>query len=343
MRCKSNLKPMINTRVSHPLQDTFARKHDYLRISVTDHCNFRCNYCMPQECGQHTLRDDLMETDEIVYISKLFVAMGVKRIRFTGGEPLLRKDFDKILWSVSKLPVKLAITTNGLLLKRFLPLFKSSGLRSINVSLDSLQSDKFYSITHRNDFIKVWDNILLSIKSGFKIKLNVVMMKGVNDNEVADFVALTHGLPIHVRFIEFMPFLGNKWDSHKVVPSEDILNTVAEKFEFTKLTDHPNSTAKVYQANGHEGTFGIITTVTNSFCNSCNRLRLTAAGKLRNCLFAKGETDLLSSLREGKCINKLIQSSITSKEYQRGGLSDFSTFKGSHLNGPTQSMVKIGG
>jgi len=284
-----------------------------------------------------------MSRDEIAYISKMFVAMGVTRIRLTGGEPLLRKDVDKILISLSKLPVKLALTTNGILLERFLPLFESIGLRSINISLDSLNPGKFHTITHRNHFTKVWDNILLSIKSGFKIKLNVVMMKGVNHNEVADFVALTHSLPIHVRFIEFMPFLGNKWDSNKVVPSKDILNTVAEKFGFAKLTDHPNSTSKVFQADGHKGTFGVITTVTDSFCDSCNRLRLTADGKLRNCLFANDETDLLSAMRNGKCINKLIRSSVMGKHFQRGGLPDFSTFTRSHVKNLKHSMVKIGG
>jgi cyclic pyranopterin phosphate synthase len=325
------------------LVDSYGRQHDYLRISVTDHCNFRCNYCMPQGCGQYTLHEDLMSMDEIAYISKLFVAMGVKRIRLTGGEPLVRKDFDKILKSLSKLPVKLAITTNGVLLDRFLHLFKLSGLRSINISLDSLKPDKFHTITHRNDFTRVRDNILLSIKMGFKVKLNVVIMKGVNEDEVTDFVALTNRLPIHVRFIEFMPFLGNMWDSKKVVPSNEILKTVGDKYDIIKLTDHPNSTSKLYRANGYKGTFGVITAVTDSFCGSCNRLRLAADGKLRNCLFSKDETDLLSSLRKGKCIHKLIKSSVMKKDFQRGGLPDFTTFKERQLKNLEHSMVKIGG
>ena len=320
------------------LVDSFGRPHDYLRISLTDHCNFRCTYCMPDDCIQFTPTSALMSKDEIMAISREFIDLGIKKIRLTGGEPLVRKDFNEILKMLSELPVELAITTNGVLVDAFLSVFKKSGLNSINISLDSLKPDKFYNITQRNNFKRVMDNILLSIKSGFKVKINVVVMHGINDNEISDFVELTRKLPVHIRFIEFMPFFGNDWTKKCVVPSGRILETINRYYDSEKLTDHRNSTSKAYRVNNHKGTFGVISTVSEPFCSTCNRLIITADGKLRNCLFSKTETDLLTPLRDAKNIKMLITRSVTEKSFKRGGLQYFNG-----INNHERSMVKIGG
>lgn len=279
------------------LYDKFERKHDYLRVSLTDSCNFRCLYCMPNEDITFMPQRHLMQREEIFQIAKTFSSLGVTKIRLTGGEPLVRKDAHDIIKDLSELPVELTLTTNGFLVHQFIQTFKDSGIKSLNVSLDTLCSKKFHELTKRNSFNQVWENILLMIKHKFSVKLNVVVMNGVNQDEVVNFVQLTQNLPVHVRFIEFMPFDKNQWNAEKVMPFQAMLQQIAAQFDVVKLKDKKHATAKKFKVIGFEGTFAFITTMSQPFCSDCNRMRLTADGKMKNCLFGKDELDLLTAVR----------------------------------------------
>jgi molybdenum cofactor biosynthesis enzyme MoaA len=213
-------------KVSATLTDSFGREHNYLRISLTEKCNLRCTYCMPENGVLLSPQSQLMTANEVFHIAALFIQNGVDKIRLTGGEPLLRKDFSEILTSLSTLPVKLSITTNAILVDRYIETFKSCGLKDINVSLDTLNTTKFDAITKRDQFSKAMSNIELLIQEGFMVKLNVVLMKGFNDDEIIDFINYTRDKPINVRFIEFMPFDGNNWDKSKLVTFDEVLTAV---------------------------------------------------------------------------------------------------------------------
>ncbi len=325
------------------LFDSLNRRHNYLRISLTDKCNLRCFYCMPAEDYDFMPSAMLMQAAEIEALAKTFVHLGVTKIRLTGGEPLVRRDFASIIERLAKLPVELTLTTNAIRLDHFLPGLKAAGVRSLNISLDTLEADKFALITRRNEFGKVWENIQSAISRGFHVKLNVVAMSGINDNEVASFVALTKDLPVHVRFIELMPFNGNQWQSKKVVSYQQILQLVSKKFAMIKLADGENDTTKKYTVPGHVGTFAVISTMTAPFCATCNRLRLTADGKLKNCLFSKEETDLLSALRNGEAVEPLIRQTVYQKHAAHGGqfAPAMEQLNTSQLQ--NRSMIAIGG
>ena len=325
------------------IKDTFGRKHDYLRISMTDKCNFRCFYCMPDEKINFYPNSKLMSADELLNIAKIFVSLGVKKIRLTGGEPLIRKDAREIIARLSNLPIELAITSNGYLIDEYLDLFHEVGLKSVNISLDTLDAEKFHAITKRNYLKKVLSNIKLFIDNGFHVKINMVALKGVNLHEIKDFVQWTKNERIHVRFIEFMPFNGNSWDFSKIVSYQEILAIVKENFEFERIEDAKNDTAKNFQIKNGKGTFAVISSVTESFCGTCNRIRLTADGKIKNCLFSNSELDLLSAYRKGKDIENLIFKSIESKFEERGGLPEFKNVKNEKDFGKGRCMFAIGG
>ena len=208
------------------IADNYNRIHNYLRISLTDNCNLRCFYCMPEDEYEFAPASKLMQKDEIVALAKTFVSLGVNKIRLTGGEPLVRKDAKEIIQSLSKLPVNLTLTTNGTRIHEFIDVLEQSKIHSLNISLDTLQSEKFQLITRRNQFEKVYDNIQLLLKKNFHVKVNMVVMKGINDTEINDFVEWTKNVPVHVRFIEFMPFTGNRWTSNKVVTMQQILKVI---------------------------------------------------------------------------------------------------------------------
>jgi molybdenum cofactor biosynthesis protein A len=327
------------------LKDSFGREHNYLRISLTEKCNLRCTYCMPETGVVLSPKSSLMTTQEVIDLAALFVKNGVDKIRLTGGEPLLRKDFPEILQALSAMPVQLSLTTNAILVDRHIATFKNGNLKTINVSLDTLNSNKFDAITKRDHFDRAFKNIELLLQEGFKVKLNIVLLKGFNDNEVVDFVNYTKNKPVAVRFIEFMPFDGNSWDKSKLVSYQEIIDQVKGYFTETELVQLPNEqnfTARNFKINGYQGTFGIISTVTNPFCDSCNRIRLTANGKLKNCLFSNGETDLLTPYREGKPIEALIQQAIFKKKAVRSGMTSFEDF-GNMKNHDNRSMITIGG
>ncbi len=328
------------------LEDTFGRHHNYLRISITEHCNLRCSYCMPEEGISLTPKSHLMTSDEILFIAKTFVAVGITKIRLTGGEPLVRKDAKKIILDLGKLGVDLTITTNGILVPNFIPTFKTAGIQTVNISIDSLQKAKFNQITRRNYFDEVMKNIDLLLHEGFRVKLNVVLIKDINDNEIIDFIRLTKDKNIQVRFIEFMPFSGNKWDKSKLVSYAEVMDVLQTEFAFgeiERLTDAPNDTAKNFKIASYMGSFAIISSVTNPFCSTCNRIRLTADGKLKNCLFSNSETSLLETLRAGESILPLIHQNLIAKNALRGGMDDDLKFQNPDLFSQNRTMIAIGG
>jgi len=327
------------------LKDSFGREHNYLRISLTEKCNLRCTYCMPESGVLLTPRAQLMTAIEIIDIAKVFVNNGVDKIRLTGGEPLLRKDFPDILKALSKLPIELSLTTNAILVDRHIETFKSCHLKTINVSLDTLQPDKFDAITKRNQFDKAFSNIQLLLDDGFNVKVNVVLLKGFNEDEIIDFINFTKDKSITIRFIEFMPFDGNRWDKSKLVSYEEVLNVVKSQFSDSQLVALPNEenfTARNFKIKGYKGEFGIISSVTNPFCDSCNRIRLTANGKLKNCLFSNSESDLLTDYRAGKSIEPLIKAAISKKKAVRSGMNSMKDFENME-NHDNRSMITIGG
>lgn len=325
------------------IKDKHGRVHTYLRISLTDNCNLRCFYCMPEEDYEFTPVSRLMQAGEIESLAKTFVDLGVNKIRLTGGEPLVRKDARDIILRLSKLPVKLTLTTNATRVHEFIDVFKEAGIRSLNVSLDTLDKDRFLFMTRRDQFQRTMENIRLLIDQDFHVKLNMVVMKGLNETEIPDFVAWTKEEPIHVRFIEFMPFEGNRWTSNKVFTLPEMLDLVQTRFEIESLHNDIHDTDKKFRAVGHAGTFAVISTMSSPFCAGCNRIRLTADGKIKNCLFSKSETDLLTALRNGEDVVSLIHQNIGQKAKELGGQFDTDI---EHIHPEeihNRSMITIGG
>ena len=323
--------------------DGFNRLHNYLRISLTDNCNLRCFYCMPEEDYEFTPASRLMQPDEIESITKIFVAQGVNKIRLTGGEPLVRKDAAEIILRLSKLPVNLTITTNGTRLHEFADVLENAGVKSLNISLDTLNKEKFNLMTRRDQFERVSENIQLMIQRGFHVKINTVVIKNLNHDEIINFVRWTKNEPVHVRFIEFMPFTGNKWDCEKVYTWQQILETVSCEFDILPLEKEKHETAKKYIIPGHKGTFAVISTMSAPFCSDCNRMRLTADGKMKNCLFSQNESDLLTPFRKGEDILPIIYQSILDKKKALGGqfTTDTANIQSDKIN--NRSMITIGG
>lgn len=326
------------------LVDRFGRIHDYLRISLTERCNLRCFYCMPEDGIELRERSEFMTHEELISIAKSFVELGVKKIRLTGGEPLIKKDVSMLIEALGGLPVELAITTNGVLVDRFIETFKKAGIKDVNVSLDSIKEERFNSISRRSYFQEIMQNIDLLVEHDFNVKVNVVVIKGVNEDEIVDFVEWTRNRKLNVRFIEFMPFDGNQWDWKKKVSYNEMIQLIDEHFgenSYRKLGDAPNDTSKNFQFINGVGSFGIISSITNPFCDTCNRIRLTADGKIKNCLFSGDEIDLLTAYRNNEPIVGLIQQSIHAKHKERAGLPAFSDEEiKKHKN---RSMIAIGG
>jgi cyclic pyranopterin phosphate synthase len=296
---------------------------------------------MPEEDYDFTPASRLMQANEIETLGKIFVEEGVTKIKLTGGEPLVRKDAAKIILSLSKLHVELTLTTNATRLHDFVDVLKEANIKSVNISLDTLQPEKFLLVTRRDKFHRVRSNIELLLHHQFHVKINMVVMKGFNDNEINDFIAWTMHNPIEVRFIEFMPFSGNRWTGNKVVSLHDILLTINQQYSFLPLQNNKSDTAKHYMIPGHEGSFAVISTMSSPFCSGCNRMRLTADGKMKNCLFSKDETDLLSALRKGEDVVKLIHENILMKSKELGGQFTVNDVHADEIK--NRSMITIGG
>lgn len=325
------------------LLDTFGRKHDYLRISLTDKCNFRCTYCMPSELMKFMPDHKLMSADEIFQLASIFKEFGIKKIRLTGGEPTLRKDLVEIIAALSTLNLSLSITTNAFLLDELLDDFEKYNLRNINISIDSLKPEKFSEITKRNSLDKVMNNIKKACERGFYVKLNAVIIKDVNDDEITDIIEWASTLKVNARFLEYMPFFKNNWEYSKVFSKEEILNCIAKKYEFNKKESAHDSTSVNYSIPSLGAEFGIIPTVTQAFCNGCSRIRLTSDGKIKNCLFSNDESDLLTALRNGEDVKELIRENIFRKKKAAAGKINFKDENAKIEYAKNRTMVSIGG
>ncbi|KAI1078410.1 molybdenum cofactor biosynthesis prote [Whalleya microplaca] len=290
------------------LTDTFHRQHDYLRISLTERCNLRCVYCMPEEGVPLSPQRELLTTPEIIMISSTFVSQGVNKIRLTGGEPTVRRDILPLMQQIGALRShglrELCLTTNGLALHRKLESMVEAGLTGVNLSLDTLDPWQFQIMTRRKGFDAVMKSIervleLNSHGAGIKLKINAVVMRGINDREIIPFVEMTREKDIEVRFIEYMPFDGNKWNKGKMFSYSEMLDLIREKHpSLEKVQDHKNDTSKTYKIPGFMGKIGFITSMTHNFCGTCNRLRITSDGNLKVCLFGNAEVSLRDILRE---------------------------------------------
>ena len=287
--------------------DKSKRQINYLRLSITDHCNLRCQYCLPEKDTSFYKNCDLLNSEEIEKIVKAFSLIGIKKVRITGGEPLIRKDFQDILKKINSIQEieKIAITTNGFNLLENLDIFKKSGLSRINISLDSLVPEKYNEITRGGDFYKVFNTIKEASSRGFdKVRLNVVIMKDINDDEILDFVNLTKDLNIGVRFIEVMPIgEGKKFVS---VKNSDILSLIKENYSLEKsLNSSTDGPALYYKIPGFLGEIGFISPLSNRFCDTCNRVRVTSNGFLKLCLHYDKGIDLLPYLKNDISVEKL--------------------------------------
>ncbi|XP_071540743.1 molybdenum cofactor biosynthesis protein 1 isoform X3 [Panulirus ornatus] len=315
------------------LTDSFGREHSYLRISLTEKCNLRCQYCMPEEGVSLTPKARLLTSEEIIRVARLFVSEGVDKIRLTGGEPMVRKDLAYIIESLSNLGVKqLGITTNGLLLKRRLAELQSAGLTHVNVSLDTLIPQKFELITRRRGWERVMDGIEEALDLGYSpVKINCVVIRGKNEEELSDFVELTHHRDIDVRFIEYMPFDGNKWVDKKMVSYAEMLDNIAKIYPgITKVSDKPMDTSKAYKVPGFVGQIGFITSMSENFCGSCNRLRVTADGNLKVCLFGTAEVSLRDAIRSGcsdEALLEVVGAAVGRKKRQHAGMQNLVKLK----------------
>ncbi|KPU78544.1 uncharacterized protein Dana_GF10488, isoform C [Drosophila ananassae] len=283
-----------------PLTDTFGRHHTYLRISLTERCNLRCDYCMPAEGVPLQPKANLLTTEEVLRLARIFVEQGVRKIRLTGGEPTVRRDIVDIVAQMKALPQleHVGITTNGLVLTRLLLPLQRAGLDSLNISLDTLKKDRFEKITRRKGWERVIAGIDLAVQLGYTPKVNCVLMRDFNEDEICDFVEFTKDRPVDVRFIEYMPFSGNKWHTERLICYKDTVTAIRKRWpDFQALPNGPNDTSKAYAVPGFKGQVGFITSMTEHFCGTCNRLRLTADGNIKVCLFGNKEFSLRDAMR----------------------------------------------
>ncbi len=286
------------------LKDRHQRLIDYLRISVTDRCNLRCRYCMPQEGVRPIPHNEILRYEELIRLARISLSLGIRKIRLTGGEPLVRRGIEFLTRQLASLPGinDLSMTTNGLFLAQYAESLHRAGLHRVNVSMDSLNPRRYRQITRGGDLDRVWEGIRTALKVGMHpVKINVVVMRGFNEDEVLDFAELSQEWPLQVRFIEWMPVGGkNSWSPKAFVPSDRILSLIRKRFSLRPLEEAiGNGPARIYRIEGGEGSVGVISPVSRHFCQHCNRLRLTPDGKLRTCLFSDQETDLKALLRSG--------------------------------------------
>ena len=285
------------------LYDNHGRKIDYVRLAVTDRCNLRCFYCMPEEGINYVKREQLLSYEEMTRLMYLLAKMGIKKVRITGGEPFLRKDMMYFLETLSQIEgiEKINITTNGTLTAPLIPKLKEMGIGTINLSLDTLNKERFFKITRRDQYEQVMETFDALLEHGIKTKINAVVMEGQNIEDIIPMVALTQKHDVSVRFIEEMPFNGEgshypvlNWNHRK------ILAHIKEAYpDLEKLPDPPNATATHYQVPGYRGTIGIIAAYSRTFCGTCNRIRITPKGMLKTCLYDKGVFNIRDIMRAG--------------------------------------------
>jgi len=390
VRISAAAQALLDVADEKALVDMFGRKHTYLRVSLTEKCNFRCVYCMPEEGVELTPRAALPTLEERKRLLNIFARLGVKKLRFTGGEPTVSNQLLPLLQHAQAVREpgqahsvfrSVGITTNGFSFKQQMQGLVAAGLTSVNISLDSLQEDKFAKLTRRDGkaMLKVLASLYSALDAGLHTKINCVLMAGTNDDELADFIRLTRDMRIDVRFIEYMPFDGNKWDNAQLVGYRSAIQRLevehgillqaaggaadsqiaqqkeggqspagseeagARKGHYSDSAD-VNDTTKWYRAPGHVGRVGFISTMTDHFCSSCNRLRLTADGKLKVCLFGDEGLSLLDCLRSGMSDSEVIAemaAAVRRKAERLGG--EKTALDLAHVERKNRSMIMIGG
>ena len=281
------------------LLDQHGRQLTYLRLAVTDRCNLRCRYCMPAEGIDFAPRESLLTYTEIVEVCSALAEMGVDKVRLTGGEPLVRRDLPVLVRELGRLFPKLAMTTNGILLPKYLDELAAAGLTHYNISLDTLRADRFFAITRREQFAGTREAIIQLVERGYPVKLNVVVMRGINDDELADFVALTRTQALDVRFIEAMPFNDDDGNHDVFMSYGEMLAAIRHHYSSLERATEQGGSAVTFRVPGHLGRVGIIPAYSRSLCGSCDRLRLTPRGTMLNCLYSTKGLELLPLLRAG--------------------------------------------
>jgi GTP 3',8-cyclase len=321
--------------------DSFGRVVRDLRISVTDRCNFRCLYCMPAEGLPWIGTGDILTTEEMIRALRVAISLGVEKIRITGGEPTLRRDLVEVVAALGSLGVELSITTNGFLMDRLAGPLAEAGLNRANISLDSLRRDRFKQITRRDALDRVLAGIDATLAAGLTpVKINAVVVRGLNDDEVEPMAAWARDLGVELRFIEFMPLdAPGEWTRDQVVPSGEILTRLDRAFGLEPPDERGSAPAERYRYRDGKGAVGVIGSVTRAFCAQCDRIRITADGQIRTCLFATTEYDLRKVLRGGggdDAIADLYRHAVARKQW------------GHEINQPTfvqpaRGMSQIGG
>lgn len=330
------------------LVDRFDRVHNYLRISVTDQCNLRCLYCMPEEGMEFMASEKLLSFDEITEIVRVAASMGIRKLRITGGEPLVRKNLDVLIASLAKIPGidDIALTTNGVFLEKQAEALKAAGLNRVNISLDTLDPARFRMIARRGDLQKVLKGLEAAAKVGFDpIKLNCVLLKGVNEDEIGSFLRMSYEQPLHVRFIEYMPIghADENWKQHYLP-----LSRVAEIAEQLGLPMEPihrvvgNGPSEDFTIKGGRGSIGLIHPISNHFCEQCNRLRLTADGNLKPCLYWVDELNVRPYIGDEEGLKRLFMQALAIKPKNHEMAAKLADEAQSHT--PTERrMSQIGG
>ncbi len=323
------------------LTDNYNRRINYLRLSVTDRCNMRCSYCMPVEglplCGH----DEILSYEQLYFIAQTAVDLGFEKIRITGGEPLVRKDLIPFLRRLSMLPGlrQLVLTTNGVFLEQYARPLKEVGIQRLNISLDTLKSERFHQITRRDYFHRVWKGIEEADRIGIPLKINMVVMRGVNDDEIEDFAALAVEHPWSVRFIEFMPTESGDEAHGKTVPSQEILERIRNRYRLRETEDsYLSGPARTWELVNGAGSIGVISAISCSFCSNCNRIRITANGMMKTCLFSETETDLKPWLQkpDSTQLKRIFRKAISEKPDEHHLRSD-------QKNKTGLSMSRVGG
>lgn len=293
---------MHDKQESEVLKDSFNRQIDYLRISITDRCNLKCIYCTPEKGLKHFNCADILTTDEIIRVVRIAGKYGVRKVRLTGGEPLLREDIIPLISGIKQAGIQdLSITTNGQRLAGMAGALKKAGLDRVNISLDTLIADRYREITRGGKIERVWEAVAEAERAGLSpVKINVVPVRGVNDDEIARFATLTKYKDVHIRFIEFMP-IGNNgaWKPDAYLSKDEIRERASSAGKLVQLPFKGGGPSRNYRIEGAQGMIGFISPISDCFCGSCNRLRLTAIGKLRPCLFSESSVDIKTPLRNG--------------------------------------------
>ncbi|UVI31859.1 GTP 3',8-cyclase MoaA [Paenibacillus spongiae] len=330
------------------LTDRFGRIHDYLRISVTDRCNLRCLYCMPEEGVEFAPSSELLTYDAIVQVVETAASLGISKLRITGGEPLVRPDLEDLIRRLAAIPGirDISMTTNGIMLADRAEALRSAGLNRVNISLDTLDPARFRLIARRGDLKRVMEGIEAAVRVGFgPIKLNCVLLKGINEDEIASFLKISSEQPLHVRFIEYMPIghADENWKSHYLPLSRVLEIAEEQQFEVTRLHDIVgNGPSEDYRIAGGKGSFGLIHPVSDHFCQRCNRLRLTADGNLKPCLYWVDELNVKQAIGDPAALRELFMRALDIKPLNHEMAAKLSDESQSHE--PTgRRMSQIGG